>query len=89
MNDGLAEPVSESLPGWIIARAAAYMLRRYGSAAGLRAAARHRLLLDRGEHEAAADWQRVSEEIERLGIAQGPRPRGRGPGRMDGRHSGD
>jgi hypothetical protein len=36
----------------------------------MRASARYRVLLDQGEHRAAADWLRVSEEIERRGIAQ-------------------
>jgi hypothetical protein len=70
MTDLLSDHVSDSLPRWIIERAAIYMLSRYGRTAMMRATARHRELLDQGEHKAAADWLRVSEEIERRGIAQ-------------------
>jgi hypothetical protein len=75
MNDLLPDSIFDSLPAWIIERAAAYMLRRYGRAAMMRAAARHRLLLDQGEHAVAADWLRVTEEIERLGNARPGRAR--------------
>jgi hypothetical protein len=71
MNDLLQDHrISGALPGWVIERAATYMLRRYGSAATVRALARHRTLLDEGRQEAAADWLRVTEEIERVRAAQ-------------------
>ena len=72
MNDLPSDRISSSLPGWIIERAAAYMLRRYGRAAMMRATARHRILVDRGEHGIAADWLRVAEEIERRTMARSP-----------------
>lgn len=66
MNDLLPDQSSGTLPGWVIERAATYMLRRYGSSARTRALERHHTLLDEGLPQAAADWLRVSEEIERV-----------------------
>lgn len=69
MDDPVPDRISDRLPGWIIERAAAYMLHRYGRAARMRAAARHRALLDLGDHRTAAHWLRVTAAIERLGAA--------------------
>ena len=51
------------LPGWVVDRAAEYMVRRYGIAALKRAAARQRFLLRIGDDGAAAHWMRVGEAI--------------------------
>jgi hypothetical protein len=51
------------LPGWVVDRAAEYMVRRYGVAALKRAAARQRFLLGIGDDRAAAHWMRVAEAI--------------------------
>lgn len=51
------------LPGWVVDRAAEYMVRRYGGGALKRAAARQRFLLRTGDDRAAAQWMRVAEAI--------------------------
>lgn len=63
-NSATLAPTSEQiLPAWIVDRAAAYMMRRYGTAALRRAASRRRFLLRAGDDLAAAHWMRVAEAI--------------------------
>jgi hypothetical protein len=60
------EPVrtsSQEVPAWVIDRAAAYMMRRYGKVAMRRAVSRRRFLSQHGEAEAAVLWSRVADAI--------------------------
>jgi hypothetical protein len=63
-------PADDALPEWVIARAAEYMVRRYGRAALNRAASRHRVLRRQGDDLAAIHWMRVAEAIAALANRQ-------------------
>lgn len=54
---------SPTLPGWVIDRAADYMMRRYGRSAMRRARSRQKFLSEHGEPEAAALWAMVADAI--------------------------
>ena len=56
----------DALPGWVIDRAAVYMMHRYGAAALKRAASRRRFLLRTGDELAADHWKRVAAAIAAL-----------------------
>ena len=58
-----AQTAGQGLPDWVIDRAAAYMIRRYGRVALSRAASRRRVLLREGDAVAATHWTRVAEAI--------------------------
>jgi hypothetical protein len=63
-----------ALPGWVINRAADYMVRRYGRSALRRARSRQKFLFEHGEPEAAALWAMVADAIR----AMSQLPKGRG-----------
>jgi hypothetical protein len=57
---------STGLPDWVVTRAAAYMVRRYGAEAHTRATARHTFLRENGHEEAAGHWVKVAEAVATL-----------------------
>jgi hypothetical protein len=63
LSPELVRSGSQPLPGWVIRRAADYMVRRYGRAAMRRAVSRQKFLSEHGEREAAALWAMVAEAI--------------------------
>ena len=60
----------QTLPGWVIDRAADYMTRRYGRSAMRRARARQKFLSEHGEAEAAALWAKVADAIRATASSQ-------------------
>ena len=65
------------LPKWVIDRAAAYMMRRYGHAALKRADSRHRFLRQQGQDQAADHWMKVAETIAMIASRRAQTARGR------------
>jgi hypothetical protein len=66
-----------ALPEWVIDRAAAYMMRRYGQAALKRADSRHRFLREQGQDQAADHWMKVAETIATIARRRAQPARGR------------
>ena len=63
LSPELVRTGGQTLPGWVIDRAADYMVRRYGRSAMRRARSRQKFLSEHGEAEAAALWARVADAI--------------------------
>jgi hypothetical protein len=63
LSPELVRTGNQALPGWVIDRAADYMVRRYGRSAMRRARSRQKFLFEHGELEAAALWAMVADAI--------------------------